>query len=199
MILTELTSVPTAVLPVAEFRDHLRLGSGFADDALQDAVLDTCLRAAISAIEARLGKALITRSFLWSLAAWRDLGRQVLPVAPVDAVSEVKIVDQSGSESVVDSSAYRLIKDTHRPVLAATSLILPTIPVGGAAEIQFTAGYGTAWSDLPADLARAVFLLAAHYYEHRHEVASDGTVMPWGVSVLIERYRQVRIFGGGRR
>ena len=58
-MLIEQTSVPVSALPVAEFKDHLRLGAGFADGALQDAVLETCLRAAISSIEARTGKALI--------------------------------------------------------------------------------------------------------------------------------------------
>ena len=39
MMLVEETSVPADVLPVAGFKAHLRLGSGFSDDAVQDAVL----------------------------------------------------------------------------------------------------------------------------------------------------------------
>ena len=36
MILTQITTIPPAHLPVAAFKDHLRLGSGFSDDSLQD-------------------------------------------------------------------------------------------------------------------------------------------------------------------
>ena len=63
MMLIEETTVPDAALPVAEFRDHLQLGSGFSDDALQDPVLGVFLRAAMAAIEARVSKILIERNF----------------------------------------------------------------------------------------------------------------------------------------
>ena len=59
MVLVELTTVPTGALPVTEFATHLHLGTGFADDGSQDAVLEAYLRAAMAAIEARIGKALI--------------------------------------------------------------------------------------------------------------------------------------------
>ncbi len=62
MMLVEQTTVPGAALPVAEFKDHLRLGTGFADDGVQDGVLEAYLRAAMAAIEARTGKILLTRS-----------------------------------------------------------------------------------------------------------------------------------------
>jgi len=198
MLLTELSTVPTAALPVAEFKDHLRLGTGFSDDGVQDAVLDGCLRAAIAAAEAKTGKALISRSFLWSLTAWRDLARQVLPMAPVSEITQLSILDRQNVETVIDVAKYHLEKDTHRPSLVASTLVLPTIPVNGSAEIYFTAGYGTAWADVPADLARGVFLLAAHYYEHRHETATDMSQMPFGIASLLERFRDVRLFGGGR-
>ena len=61
-----------------------------------------------------------------------------------------------------------------------------------------SAGYGPDWSDLPADLAQAVLMLAAHFYEFRHESAMSGQQMPFGVSTLIERYRNIRLFSGGR-
>ena len=57
MFLVEQTTVPVASLPVSQFKHHLQLGTGFADDTAQDAVLEQYLRAAIAAIEAR------TRSF----------------------------------------------------------------------------------------------------------------------------------------
>jgi uncharacterized phiE125 gp8 family phage protein len=198
MMLVEQATVPVAALPVAEFRDHLRLGSGFADDAVQDGVLETCLRAALAAIEARTGKAILRRDFRWSVSAWRDLARQALPLAPVAAITRLAIVDRTGAETMIGPERYALARDTHRPALVAQGFLLPSIPVGGSAEIMFTAGYGVVWSGVPADLRTAVFLLAASYYETRAGTG-DGTGFPAEVNALLPPYLQVRLFGGGRR
>ena len=196
MMLVEQTTVPGAALPVADFKDHLRLGTGFADDGVQDAVLDACLRAAISAIEARTGKALIARGFSWTLTAWRDLGAQALPLAPVGAITALTITDRLGGEEVIDPARYRLEPDMHRPRLVANGLTLPVIPVGGSAVIAFEAGFGPSWGDVPADLAQAVFLLAARFYEDRGTGPGEASI-PAGVEALIARYRPMRLFGGG--
>jgi uncharacterized phiE125 gp8 family phage protein len=198
MMLVEQTSVPVEALPLGALRDHLRLGSGFADDALQDGVLEECLRAAIAAVEARTGKALLARVWRWSVASWRDLGRQVLPVAPVSAVTGFAIRDMNGVEAPVPAEWWRLEADLHRPAVVATGLVLPTIPVGGSADFVFEAGFAADWGGIPADLRQAVMLLAAHYYEHRHAAVEAGG-LPMGAAALIERYRNVRLFGGGGR
>lgn len=198
-MLIEQTTVATAALPVDAFKEHLRLGTGFADDALQDSVLETALRAAIAAIEARTGKVLITRTFLWTLAAWRTRGKQSLPVAPVQSIGGIVIVDRYDVETTYDTESYGLSKDDQRPSIVAFSGCLPSIALGGSAEITFDAGFGTEWTDIPADLAQAVLLLAGHYYEHRHATANTDDHMPFGVASLVERYRTVRLLGGGAK
>ena len=196
MILVEETSVPGALLPVEQFKAHLRLGTGFSDDSVQDAVLESFLRAALAAIEARTGKVILRREFTWSLTAWRDSRGQALPVAPVNAIVEVIITDRLGGTEAVEPSLYRLAKDEQRPRLLPTGFMLPTVPVGGSVDVTFSAGYANVWSDLPEDLAHAVLLLAAHYYEYRHETQLGQGCMPFGVSSLIERYKTVRLLGG---
>ena len=161
MMLFEQTQVPEADLPVSEFRAQLRLGTGFADDGFQDPVLVPILRAAFAAVEADTGKVLMTRRFQHVLTAWRDLGRVPLPVAPVSAIVSLTITDMGGGEEVVDPGRYRLIRDNQRPEIVSASWSLPTIPVGGTAEILFDAGFGAAWSDVPADLAQAARQAAA--------------------------------------
>lgn len=196
MILSEETAIPQAALPLDEFKAHLRLGTGFSDDDVQDAVLEGFLRAALSAIEARTGKALIARDFTWTLWRWRSREGQVLPVAPVTAVTGMVLRDSAGGEAVVDTERYRLEENTHHPVLRPAGALLPAIPTGGAVVISFTAGMGGAWGDLPADLGQAVLMLAAHYHEYRHETALGQGCMPFGVTSLIERYRGVRVYMG---
>lgn len=198
MMLVEETTIPLAALPVAIFKDHLRLGSGFADDGVQDAVLETYLRAAVAAIEARTGKILIEREFSWTLTMWRDPGCQALPVAPASAVTEIVLIDRAGEETLVPLSSVRLIPDSQRPRIEPIGGQLPQIPSYGSVRIGLLAGFGPEWTDMPVDLAQAVLMLAAHYYEFRHDAGAPGGVMPHTVAMLIERHRTVRLFMGGR-
>jgi len=193
MILIEETTIDDAALPVDEFKAHLRLGTGFGDESLQDSVLKGFLRAAIAAIEARTGKVLIARDFSWTLSFWRDRSAQSLPVAPVGLVSAVTLADVQGDETVLEAQSYRLEADSHSPRLRPVSGLLPMVPAGGEVRIAFRAGMAGDWGGLPADLGQAVLLLAAHYYEYRSETALGAGCMPFGVTSLIQRYRMVRI------
>ena len=197
MMLFEQTQVPDAALPVAEFKAQLQLGTGFADDGFQDPVLIPILRAAIAAVEADTGKVLLEKRYQHVLTAWRDLGRLALPVAPVSAIQSLTITDLGGGEEIIDPARYRLIRDGQRPELLSASWSLPTIPVGGTAEIVFDAGFGPAWSDVPSDLAQAVLMLATHYYDNRGVMTERGRTLPDGVGRLLARHRVIRLFGGG--
>ena len=128
MMLVEETQVPQAALPVADFKSHLRLGSGFAEDSVQDAVLESFLRAAMAAVEARTGKVLIEREFSWTLSHWRDASGQILPVAPVSAIAEMVLVDRAGDETAIAAGAYQLRPDQQRPRICPVASLLPTIP-----------------------------------------------------------------------
>ncbi|SFM27643.1 head-tail connector protein [Shimia aestuarii] len=196
MMLVEETSVPPSALPVDEFKAHLRLGSGFSDESLQDSVLESFLLAAMSAVEARTGKVLIARRFSWLLSGWRTAQAQGLPVSPVSTIESVALIDRQGDAVTVAPSAYRLVQDAQQPTLRPVGTCLPTIPMDGSVSIVFFAGFGSAWGDQPSDLAQAVFLLAAHYYEYRHETSLQSGCMPFGVTSLLERYRPVRMHMG---
>ena len=197
MVLVELTPVPDTALPVAALHDHLRLGTGFADGGLEDGTLVTCLRSALATIEARTGKVLLQRSYRWSLCAWRDLARQALPVAPVSAITALRLVDRDGAAIEAPPESYSLVPDAHRPQLRARGLILPSITVGGTAEIDFDAGYGATWAEVPANIAQAVVHLAAYLHDHRLDRDGASSALPGAVTTLIEPYRALRLFGGG--
>ena len=69
------------------------------------------------------------------------------------------------------------------------------MPLGGFVTVRFAAGFGTSWDRVPGDLAQAVMMLAARYYEDR---GFDGSqlALPHGVGALIERWRAVRTLAG---
>ncbi|MFL4471510.1 head-tail connector protein [Tateyamaria armeniaca] len=195
MMLIEETTVPDGALPVEKFKAHLRLGSGFDQDDVQDPVLTGFLRAAVAAVEARTGKVLLERDFVLAVTSWRDAGAQVLPVAPVRAVTMMTAVDRTGARTELDTGLYWLERDGHQPRVRSVAHALPSIPEAGAVEIAFRAGFSAVWDEIPADLAQAVMLLASHYYEFRHETTLSEGCMPFGVTSLIERYRVMRLGG----
>jgi len=197
-MLIEEASVPDEVLPLAAFKAHLRLGTGFAEEDVQEPVLNSFLRAALAAIEARTGKALISRAFTWTVARWRDSSAEVLPLAPVRTVQSLEISGADGADLILSPERYALEEDAQRPKITSRGASFAQIPQGGKATIRFEAGFGPSWNDIPDDLAQAVFLLAAHYYEYRDETSLTRGCMPFGVQSLIERYRPMRLFAGTR-
>jgi phage conserved hypothetical protein, phiE125 gp8 family len=195
MDLIETSVVDDGDLPVAAFRAHLRLGTGFADSATGDALLIQYLRGAMAAIEARTGKALMSRGFKLILPRWRWADAQALPVAPVSTVASVTLVDAEGVPTVADSGTWRLVADTHRPQILATGAVLPSVPTNGQVEIAFTAGFGAVWDAVPDDLKQAVMLLAAQFYEGR----TGAEPIPGPVAALLARWMPVRVTAGGHR
>ena len=198
-MLIEDTIIPTEALPLDAFRDHLRMGTGFAEDTLQDGLLERHLRAAIAAIEARTGKILLSRLFNWSVRAWQAPDTQPLPVAPVRSVSGVTLVDRQGDETVANPALWLLMVDAVVPSLVAPTGSLPAIPSYGRARISFEAGYGPDWDDIPGDLSQATFLLAGHFYEFRHAAEGRGVDIPRDIASLIAPHRAMRLSLGGRR
>ncbi|WP_322892652.1 MULTISPECIES: head-tail connector protein [unclassified Yoonia] len=196
-MLVEEMPVSDAVLPVAQLKEYLRLSTGFADAADQDALLLRHLRAAMAVIEARIAKALIARDFTLTLTAWRDPVRQVLPIAPVTAITSITQIAHDGTETRSDPARFYLVPDNQRPCLVAKGGILPPIPPHGAVRIGLVAGFGPDWSDLPADLAQASLMLAAHHYDGRHDISAGQTTIPAAVTGLTDGYRQLRL-GAGR-
>ena len=193
MMMVELTSVPSAALPVNELAEHLRLARGFSDDGSQDGQLESCLRAACSAIEARIGKALFQRRFALTLMAWQALDAHVLPLDPVVGIDSVKVISRAGAETQVDPAAYTLRPDRHRPVLEATTGTLPTPSQGGTIEVEFTAGHSADWAGIPAELKQAVLILAGEFWGQNQDAE---TGIPFAVSVLLEPHRPMRLRGG---
>ncbi len=196
MELIETSSVTVESLPVAVFRTHLRLGTGFANEAALDPELAQYLSAAIARVEARTGKALVQRSYRLVLRAWRTVDAQTLPVAPVTSVEAISLRNRNGAHITVLPGRYRLIGDRHRPQIVATGAMLPAIPVGGQVEVDFTAGFGISWDSVPDDLAQAVQLLAAQYFEARTGASAS---MPAAVEELIARWTPIRLTAGGHR
>ena len=197
MILTEVSGPSAEAMPIRAFGEHLRLGTGFADDGSQDAILELYLRSAMAAVEARIGKALLARAFVSSFTAWQSEASQALPIGPVRSIEALVLVGADDERVEVAADAWSLLRDAQRPrIVGRFGRHLPRIARGGLAEIRFVAGYGESWDEVPADLRQAVFLLAAHFYENRSAGGLSGMMIPVGVLALIELYKTIRLGRG---
>ncbi|NOR61680.1 MAG: hypothetical protein GQ535_04190 [Rhodobacteraceae bacterium] len=193
MNLIETTTLGSADFPIAELKDQLRLGTGFTDSGAQDGLLETCLRAAMGAIEARTSKILIRRRFSWNLRAWRlDGETQAFSVSPVTYIFYLRMVAANGTWVAIDPSSITLILDDQRPKAMLQNQSFPQIDAGGSAEFSISAGYG-AWNEIPAGLRQAMLMLAASYYENRDGMINGGGQIPFGVSALLEPYKRIRL------
>lgn len=189
-----LTQTPDSALPLAALKAHLRLGTGFSENSVQDPVLVGFLRAAMSLIEARIGKVLLSQTVDWTQDSVGS--KTPFPLAPVRALTHVLIQQDDGPD--VDVSAqFAVLQDTHRPCLVLANTPVSPLSAGEKLVVRFDVGLATAWEDVPSDIAQAVLLLATHYYEHRDQTGLDQACMPFGVTALLQRYRNLRLSHGG--
>jgi uncharacterized phiE125 gp8 family phage protein len=176
---------------VAEAKAHLRV-----DGTAEDVLIASLLLTSRLHVEAALGLALITQSWTFALDRWPQMPAVDLPIRPVQAIAFVRVLASDGTPTTLGASDYILEGRGVPPRLArtGTSWPLPGQVVSGI-EIAFTAGFGSAASDVPAPIRHALLLLVAHWYEHREpiEIGSDLLTIPTAVSQLLMPYRVVRL------
>lgn len=188
-----LTSAP-AVEPVslAEAKAHLRVDGTAEDPLIQSLVITSRLH-----IEAALGLALVTQSWLWTLDRWPRTRTVVLPLRPVVSIDQVRVWDAEDAAQAIDPATYLLDGHGKPARLAWRDGVVPAAPLRpiNGIEIAFTAGFGAAASDVPAPVRQALLMLVAHWYEHREpiEIGSSATAIPQTVSDLLLPYRGARL------
>jgi uncharacterized phiE125 gp8 family phage protein len=167
----------------AEAKAHMRV-----DGAAEDDLITSLIVAARILIEAETRRALITQRWRAIFEAWPAAGI-VLPIQPVQSVEVVVAVDHEGGTTIIDEEDYEL-------QLVDGSLRLNDRTARAAHyEIDFTAGYGAAGSDVPQALRQAIRLLVTHWYEHRSAVGDGETASetPLGWRTLVAPYRRLAL------
>ena len=168
MMLTERTTVPTEALPIANSRTTCAWGPGSPTTCCRHDVLEGCLRAAIAAVEARPASPCYPQLYLvgYGLAG---PSRNTLPGRPSWRSTRWRSSTASARRR---SSTRALCPRAGRPPAAHRGdVAVPALDPdrGQRARSSSTRAMRQTWDELPADLARAVLLLAAHYYDQRSE------------------------------
>jgi uncharacterized phiE125 gp8 family phage protein len=186
MSLTLLSPPAAEPVSLAELKAHLRVTG---DD--EDALLTGLAVAAVRAIEARAGLALMPQQWRLSL----DVAPEetlFLPINPVASLDAVAVIDAEGAPQTVAASLYDFAAGPPARIRPAGPWPLPASRVDGV-RIDFTAGYEDA-DAVPAPLKQAVTMLAAYFFETR-EAAGEIKVyaVPQSVDALLAPYREFRL------
>ncbi|EKF40634.1 hypothetical protein NA8A_19835 [Nitratireductor indicus C115] len=181
-----------AVEPVtlSEVKAHLRI-----DHTQEDGLIEGLIRAARQEVERATGQALIDQAWRLVLDDWPPQDTVFLRRTPVKAVLAVTLFDADGAGSVIDPATYLLdsvslparLHFSRRPLEPGQAL--------NGIEIDFSAGYGEAGTDVPDLLRRAILMLTGHWYEFRAQygVADQPVSLPQGFQRLIDAFRMPRL------
>lgn len=189
--MTLIRTVEPAVEPVtlAEVKAHLRLDSD-SDDAL----LNGLIHAAREDVERMAGIALVEQRWRLVLDDWPRAGRVAIPLHPVREILAITLYGPEGEASLLGASGYQTDADS-RPARVQFLTGPETLRAMNGIEIDFSAGFGEAATDVPELLRRAVVLLVAHWYEFRAGFGpGDQPVSyPTGYDRMIAPYRRGRL------
>ena len=176
---------------LSEAKAHLRIDGGAEDVLLTSLILTSRLH-----IEAALGLAMITQSWMLVLDRWPGDGSVDIPIAPLQAITVVRVRNAAGNASVVAPTSY-LVDLASKPPRLVWNTAAPPLPgrVANGIEIDVTAGFGASTASVPAPLKHAILMLVAHWYEHRDpvEIGSAAVRIPDAVNDLIQPFRKIRL------
>jgi uncharacterized phiE125 gp8 family phage protein len=185
---------PPAVSPVtlAEAKAHMRVSH--TDD---DVLIGTLLQAAVDHVDGWsgvLGRCLVTQGWSVSFGAWG--GRVLrLPFSDVSAAT-VTYRDSDDAEQTVDPALYAIKEDDQSAYLfLSADFDRPALfDRPDAVTVTFTTGYGDA-DAVPRAIKHALYILIAHWYEHREAVVigASPVAVPMTVDALLAPYRRVPI------
>jgi uncharacterized phiE125 gp8 family phage protein len=174
---------------IAEEKSHLRLQHASEDDLIAGLI-----RAAREEVERATGMALIDQTWRLVLDRWPRGGRAALMSHPVRQVLSVTAYGTEGEASLVDPADYE-VDTLSRPARIHFERRPEPLRAMNGIEIDFSAGFGEAGTDVPDLLRRAILVLAAHWYEFRasYGPADQPVSYPPGYERMIAGYRDRRL------
>lgn len=192
LVRTAEPAVETVTL--AEGKLHERV-----DHAADDALITSLLLAARRWVEGYTSRGLITQTWRWELDAFPRRSYLLVPLAPLLAVTEIRTVDEDGTEAVFDAAEYLVDKSSEpaRIVLkSGSSWPAVTLQRAGGVRITMSIGYGADATAVPEQIKLAVKMLMGTWYNHRETVSiEDLKHVPDGLAALLGEYAAWNAYG----
>lgn len=209
LAIAQTTAPQVPILTTAEAKLFLRVGNAVEND-----LIDSLVLGALDAVQGFTGRQLVNAVYTWNVDRWprtsrpfgggpwdssrpRSRSEFVVPFSPLASVASVKYYDVAGDQQTLSSSVYVVVTD-EQPGKIRLGLDQTWIETDGrlaAIEIIFTAGYGTAASDVPAAALSAVRLILGDLYWHRSATAEKALHENPAVMALLNAVGRLEIAG----
>lgn len=195
MNLRAVTEITAPSLEPVTLADQKLFMAVDAEVTIDDALITALIQAARRTVEQQTGLSLINQTFCLTMPTWfygsegdgpwplsifgqnprnpsiYASSRIALDRAPLVSITSVKYYPSDSDASLSTMSASDYIALTHTTpgaIELKTTASWPSLYVrSDAVQITFVAGFGTATTNVPANLIAAVKLLAKHYYDNR--------------------------------
>ena len=200
MIRTSLVTSATGYpVELDNIKTHLRLDLGYT---VEDDYLMTLRSAAISKVESITNRKMMKQTHKAYFNDWSAGDYMELPYAPLISIpsSGVTYKNSTGNTTTFVSSEWEADIRSIPGRLALSSTANTDWPTAtlhdvNPISIEFTCGYSTVASGVPARLKQAVLMLISHWYEFREPYIVGGQFnlsvarVPDAVNSLISDYR----------
>lgn len=173
---------------LAAMKEWLRITS--SDD---DNVIASLIAAARLTVEAAAGQILMSQKWRLVLDAWPANGMVRVPLKPLIGCESIRVYTGLSTAEILDPENYDVDMRSDPPRIVMAGALPSPARASAGIEIDLTAGYGAAVTDVPADLCQAVKRLTAHWYERRGDEPGDMPPWPPDVVAQIAARRTVRI------
>lgn len=192
---------PPEVEPVTleQAKAHLRL-DGDADDDYVSALIT----AARERVELFLRRALITRTFEYTLDGFPPSPARIyttsvidLPKPPLQSIESIRYIDTAGNVRTLAPEDYQADTSSNeigRVALAWNRFWPITRSSINSVVIEFTAGYGDAAADVPQAIKQGILIEVSNLYENREDVVVGQNISMLSLSErLLWPYRALSV------
>ena len=157
------TEPATEPVTLQELKTHMRF------DGDDNSYLNSLITRARQIAEGFLARALITQT--WRLTRDRSPGRRLqLPMPPLLTVTSIIGYDETDTGTTMTSTEYIVqVKIEPGEVILKSANSWPDHRNEASFEVNYTAGYGAAASDVPELIRHCILVLATKMYERRGE------------------------------
>lgn len=160
----------------------------------ENTLIDSLIVAARQYAEKFTGRSFITTTWKYTLDKFPS--QFLLPRPTLISITSLKYYDADGNQQTLGAANYDVdIESEPGRVVESYGNYWPTTyDMINAVEVNYTAGYGAAATDVPDAVITAVKLLASHFYENR-DIFVPGQIMeiPFAAKSLLWPYRVMEI------
>lgn len=180
------SATTTQLISTANAKTFLKV-----DTSADDTIINNLVVAATRSAEEYTNRLFITQELEQYAPVWTGVGQ--LFKSPVSAVSSITYFDESNASQTLSASVYSLnnVLEPARIELKVDQEFPNLADRWDAIKVTYSAGYGTATTDVPMPIIQAVYLTIGHWYENRQSVIVGRQVneMPMTSKYLLDQYK----------